>query len=652
MTSFGGGEPDTPPDPHDSEAVIDDYYDNEENMTIVSRRERVIHGRGRARTQHTNATPARRENRYLNNNVELAAPNWEEKEKDYSGTSNQNAPKPSIEGKWGHDMYDKICQKTSKHTLADHWANSYGFRNQRDGNRQRLGLQQKSSEVLSSDWRQAVKNPRRNQEGGVRRGWKPGICFDYLKGQCWRGSRCKFSHDDNRGSGICYYWQQGLCKRGAKCIYSHGNDKGVYGVRNGGRSNICFDFLKGVCFRESCRFSHEDDGNGACSQKEECNDLWNTTSEQRSPRRYSMEEYNLEGISEGEGVAPRAARTAKKTMETSNPGECKNRDESWENTSWESVTSSSKKESPAEADGKMCDRGYESKRYDSQDENSWEASTSSLLRRDGGLSENSSEGTECTIPLSDQGTSSKDDPDEPQPEQSNELLLGNVQGNIENPQLWSMNEAKVPTFNLILVGETCTGKTTFIKRHTTGEFEKKYNPTLKSQVHRLTFYTNLGKIVFNCWDNPGQMQLDMCDRQKVKGNAGVVMFDVTSTHSYSRVPKFYEDLTQVCGNIPIALCGNKVDADDRKVMQKDILFHKNKPNVEYYDISAKTNYNFEKPLLWIARQLCGNMGLAFKEEPLPPSGFHISKERMLDVQKKLADASKISLPDDDDFDES
>jgi GTP-binding nuclear protein Ran len=60
-------------------------------------------------------------------------------------------------------------------------------------------------------------------------------------------------------------------------------------------------------------------------------------------------------------------------------------------------------------------------------------------------------------------------------------------------------------------------KTTFVKRHLTGEFEKKYIATLgveginpfrsinsKDLVHPITFHTNYGQICFNTWDTAGQ----------------------------------------------------------------------------------------------------------------------------------------------------
>jgi len=63
---------------------------------------------------------------------------------------------------------------------------------------------------------------------------------------------------------------------------------------------------------------------------------------------------------------------------------------------------------------------------------------------------------------------------------------------------------QIPEFKLILVGDGGVGKTTFVKRHLTGEFEKKYVATLGVEVHPLIFHTNRGPIKFNVWDTAGQ----------------------------------------------------------------------------------------------------------------------------------------------------
>jgi len=76
------------------------------------------------------------------------------------------------------------------------------------------------------------------------------------------------------------------------------------------------------------------------------------------------------------------------------------------------------------------------------------------------------------------------------------------------------------------------------------------------------------------------------------------------------------------------LCGNKVDVKERKVKAKTITFHRKK-NLQYYDISAKSNYNFEKPFLWLARKLVGNQSLVclYFEFTLlkPPINAHLSR---------------------------
>jgi GTP-binding nuclear protein Ran len=208
---------------------------------------------------------------------------------------------------------------------------------------------------------------------------------------------------------------------------------------------------------------------------------------------------------------------------------------------------------------------------------------------------------------------------------------------------------QIPTFKLVLVGDGGTGKTTFVKRHTTGEFEKKYIATLGVEVHPLYFSTNYGPICFNTWDTAGQEKFGgLRDGYYIQGQCGIIMFDVTSRITYKNVPNWHRDLVRVCENIPIVLCGNKVDIKDRKVKPKMITFHRKK-GLQYYDISAKSNYNFEKPFLWLARKLTGHQDLEFVGAPaLAPAEVDIDLDKMREYQNELERAAILPLPEEDD----
>jgi GTP-binding nuclear protein Ran len=121
-----------------------------------------------------------------------------------------------------------------------------------------------------------------------------------------------------------------------------------------------------------------------------------------------------------------------------------------------------------------------------------------------------------------------------------------------------------------------------VKRHETGEFEKKYVATLGVEVHPLPFYTNYGLIVFNVWDTAGQEKFGgLRDGYYIQGQCAIIMFDVTSRVTYKNVPNWHRDLIRVCENIPIVLCGNKVDVKERKVKAKAINFHRKKNEEEF-----------------------------------------------------------------------
>ncbi|KAG2379113.1 hypothetical protein C9374_007751 [Naegleria lovaniensis] len=206
----------------------------------------------------------------------------------------------------------------------------------------------------------------------------------------------------------------------------------------------------------------------------------------------------------------------------------------------------------------------------------------------------------------------------------------------------------IPTFKLVLVGDGGVGKTTFVKRHLTGEFEKKYIATVGAEVHPLKFFTNHGPICFETWDTSGQEKFGgLRDGYYVASHCALIMFDVTSRATYKNVPTWHRDVMRVCDNIPVVLCGNKVDVKDRVVKPKHISFHRAK-NLQYYDISAKSNYNFEKPFLYLLKKLMNDPNLTFIEcVPLAPPPVIISPEEMTRLQKEIEDAANAIIPLDD-----
>jgi len=140
------------------------------------------------------------------------------------------------------------------------------------------------------------------------------------------------------------------------------------------------------------------------------------------------------------------------------------------------------------------------------------------------------------------------------------------------------------------------------------------------------------------------------DGYYIQGQSGIIMFDVTSKITYKNVPNWHRDLERVCENIPIVLCGNKVDVKDRKVKTGAVTFHRKK-NLQYFEISAKSNYNFEKPFLWLARKLVGNPSLEFVASPaLEPPTVFVDTELMKQYEQQLAQAETVPLPDEEDAD--
>ena len=209
-------------------------------------------------------------------------------------------------------------------------------------------------------------------------------------------------------------------------------------------------------------------------------------------------------------------------------------------------------------------------------------------------------------------------------------------------------ETPVPEFKIVLIGDGAVGKTTFVKRHLTGEFEKAYNATVGCEVHPMNFFTSKGEVRLMVWDTAGQEKLGcLRDGYYIGAHGAILMFDVCARITYQNVPKWHKDFTRVCPDAIVVLVGNKVDVKERKVKAKQIVFHRKK-NIQYYDVSAKSNYQYEKPFLHLLRKISGDPELGLTEAPLLDAPvIEMDEAHKFQLQQDLDQAANEEFPEDE-----
>jgi len=203
------------------------------------------------------------------------------------------------------------------------------------------------------------------------------------------------------------------------------------------------------------------------------------------------------------------------------------------------------------------------------------------------------------------------------------------------------------SFKLILVGDGGVGKTTFVKRHLSGEYVELYRPTIGCVVHELDFETNKGTVLFECWDTAGQEKFGgLRDGYYVGAKCGIVMFDLTFRHSYQNIPIWIRDVYRVCNEIPLTIVGNKYDLMDPAEEEDRVTAFKRKYGNKYVEISARRNRNYEKPFLFLIKDLLKSRNVRFvKQIALVPPDLDYEDLPRESVLKLLEEANKIPIPE-------
>ncbi|MGQ4833458.1 MAG: Rab family GTPase [Candidatus Asgardarchaeia archaeon] len=151
-------------------------------------------------------------------------------------------------------------------------------------------------------------------------------------------------------------------------------------------------------------------------------------------------------------------------------------------------------------------------------------------------------------------------------------------------------------FKIVTIGDPAVGKTSLVLRYTKNTFSEQYIVSLGVNFLSKVIKVNGESILLQIWDTGGQERFKVLRLAYYKGaDGGLIVYDVTSKETFEKVDEYYEELRSICGDIPIALVGNKVDLqDNREVSREEGMKKANELKLLFFETSAKENINVEK----------------------------------------------------------
>ena len=167
-------------------------------------------------------------------------------------------------------------------------------------------------------------------------------------------------------------------------------------------------------------------------------------------------------------------------------------------------------------------------------------------------------------------------------------------------------------FKLILIGNSCVGKSSIIQRYIQKTFNDEYTCTIGVDFFMKTLDINDNLIKLQLWDTAGTEKFKSITTGYYRGaNAAFVVFDLTSRISFDSVSDWiqnYYNYSNPNSEKNVVLIGNKSDLkENREISDEEINKFAINNNIKYFETSAKNGNNIEECFYYIAEKLMKDM---------------------------------------------
>ncbi|XP_034388134.1 uncharacterized protein rab44 isoform X3 [Cyclopterus lumpus] len=177
--------------------------------------------------------------------------------------------------------------------------------------------------------------------------------------------------------------------------------------------------------------------------------------------------------------------------------------------------------------------------------------------------------------------------------------------------LVSRADLRSNAYNVMMVGDSSVGKTSFMRRAQSGKFSSDIPASIGLDSCMWTVIVEGKPVVLQLWDTAGQERFHSITRQVFhKAHAFLLMYDVTSSQSFSAVSYWASCIQEgAAESVTILLVGNKSDRAECQVKTQEAEILAKEYNIEYMECSAATGENVVQCLETVARMLSQKVDL-------------------------------------------
>ena len=173
-------------------------------------------------------------------------------------------------------------------------------------------------------------------------------------------------------------------------------------------------------------------------------------------------------------------------------------------------------------------------------------------------------------------------------------------------RLLTREETNAYLFKVIICGDYAVGKTSLVRRFTTGDFSYDYKTTLAVNFVKTEVILEGFHIDLSIWDTAGQERFQKLRKEYYKNaNATIFVYDLTRPESFHHVEERWKPEVDsvIQGYTPI-LIGTKADLVEQRVVTtgsgEELA---RRFGTTYYETSALTGKNVEKTFHSLAQLL-------------------------------------------------